>query len=62
MRREGRSLRPPFFLHHPPSGNDNGRDGRIGAGSGLGSIGNYPSLKRETSLVLDVPVQIMIQG
>ena len=62
MRREGRSLRPPIFLEHFLSGDDNGRDRLIKAQSGLGSAGNYPRLQRETSPFLDVPVQIHDQG
>jgi hypothetical protein len=62
IRREGRSLRPPFFLDHPPSGSDNGRDGWIGARFGLGSVWNYPRFQREISHVLDVPVRITVQA
>ena len=56
------SLRPPIFQEHFLSGIDNGRDGRIKARSGLGSVGRYPRLQREISRFAREPVQILNQG
>ncbi len=39
-----------------------GETGGLGQGLGLDRLGNYPSLQRETPHVLDMHVQIMVQG
>ena len=58
----GPVAKTPYFLEHFLSGGDNARVLLIGGWSGLGSVGNYSRFQRETSKVLNRPVQIRDQG
>ena len=58
----GRVAKTSLFLEDSLSGTDNGRDRLIKAWSGLGSVGDFSRLQRESSLGGCVLVQIGDQG